>query len=71
MTAPAECPGVTAVMVVLLVTTVFEAVIPPNVTLAPATKFDPLMVTEVPPLTDPEFGTTPVTDGGGPGGGAE
>ena len=61
----------TAVKLVLLVTLIFEAAVPPKVTPAPATKFVPLMVTDVPPAADPVFGETPVTDGGGPGGGGE
>jgi hypothetical protein len=32
---------------------------------APETKFFPLMVTEVPPEVEPEFGLTPVTVGAG------
>jgi hypothetical protein len=42
---------------------------PPIVTSAPATKFVPVMVTEVPPLVEPELGEIPVTVGGPVGGG--
>jgi hypothetical protein len=53
-------------MVVLLTTTTFVAPAPPNVTVAPAAKFVPVIVTAVPPAVDPLFGLTLVTIGGGP-----
>jgi hypothetical protein len=53
-----------AVIVVLLATTTFVAAVPPNVTVAPAAKFVPVIVTAVPPATGPLFGDTLVTVGG-------
>ena len=50
--------GVVAVIVVLLTTTTFVAAVPPNVTVAPAAKFVPVIVTAVPPAVDPLFGVT-------------
>jgi hypothetical protein len=50
-------------MVVLFVTTTFVAAVPPNVTVAPETKFVPVIVTAVPPPVDPVFGTTLLTVG--------
>jgi hypothetical protein len=52
-------------MVVLFTTTTFVAPVPPNVAVAPFTKFVPLIVTAVPPATGPLFGFTPVTVGAG------
>ena len=49
VTAPALPAGVVAVMVVLFTTTTFVAAVPPNVTVAPAAKFVPVIVTAVPP----------------------
>src|SRR5580704_9360893 len=65
VTAPAACAAVVAVMVVLLTTTTFVAPVPPNVAVAPLTKFVPLIVTPVPPAAGPLFGLTPVTVGAG------
>ena len=64
VTAPALLAGVVAVMVVLLTTTTFAAAAEPNVTVAPEAKFVPVMVTAVPPPTEPPFGETPLTVGG-------
>jgi len=50
---------------VALTTVTPVAALPPKLTDAPATKFDPLIVTEVPPVVDPVFGETDVTVGGG------
>jgi hypothetical protein len=50
-------------MVVLFGTTTFVAAIPPNMTVAPAAKFVPVIVTEVPPAAGPLFGDTLVTVG--------
>ena len=50
----------------LFTTTTFVAAAPPNVTVAPAAKFVPVIVTAVPPAVDPLFGLTLVTIGGGP-----
>jgi len=64
VTAPAACPGVVAVIVVPFVTTTLLAAVPPNVTVAPETKFVPVIVTAVPPATGPLFGLTLLTVGG-------
>ena len=53
VTAPALPAGVVAVIEVLLTTTTLVAAVPPNVTVAPAAKFVPVMVTPVPPPTGP------------------
>jgi hypothetical protein len=63
VTAPAACVGVVAVMVVLFTTITFVAAVPPNVTVVPAAKFVPVIVTPVPPAVDPLFGLTFVTVG--------
>jgi len=63
VTAPALPAGVVAVMVVLFTTTTFVAEPLPNVTVAPAAKFVPVIVTEVPPDGDPVFGLTLLTVG--------
>ena len=62
--APALPAGVVAVIVVLLTTTTFVAAVLPKVTVAPAAKFVPVIVTAVPPTVDPLFGQTLVTVGG-------
>jgi hypothetical protein len=62
-TAPAPPAGVVAVIVVLFTTTTFVAAAPPNVTVAPAAKFVPEIVTAVPPAVDPLFGLTLLTEG--------
>jgi hypothetical protein len=64
VTAPALPAGVVAVIVVLFTTLTFVAEALPNVTVAPAAKFVPVIVTAVPPLVDPVFGATLVTVGG-------
>ena len=69
VTAPALPAGVVAVMLVLLTTTLVAAV-PPNVTVAPAAKFVPVIVTAVPPAVDPLLGATLLTVGTGPETGA-
>ena len=61
--APAAFAGVVAVMLVLLTTTTFVAAVPPNVTVAPATKLVPVIVTAVPPAVEPPFGDTLLTVG--------
>ena len=61
---PALPAGVVAVMVVLLTTVTLVAAVEPNVTVAPAAKFVPVMVTTVPPEVDPLFGLMLVTVGG-------
>src|SRR5271167_4743691 len=50
-------------MVVLLTTTTFVAAALPNVTVAPAAKFVPVIVTAVPPAVDPLLGVTLLTVG--------
>jgi len=62
-TAPAACAGVVAVIVVAFATVTFVAAVPPNVTVAPATKFVPTTVTAVPPVVAPLAGETLVTVG--------
>ncbi len=56
--------GDVAVIVEPFVTETFVADAEPNLTVSPATKFAPLIVTEVPPAVEPEDGLTPETDGG-------
>jgi hypothetical protein len=52
-----------AVMVVLFTTTTFVAALLPNVTVAPAAKFVPVIVTAVPPAVGPLLGDTLATVG--------
>src|SRR5215831_4173889 len=52
-------------MVVPLTTLTPAAALPPKLTVAPARKPVPLIVTPVPPIVEPEPGDTPVTVGGG------
>jgi hypothetical protein len=68
--APADPAGVVAVIVVVLTTDTPVAAALPKVTVAPAAKFVPVMVTAVPPAVDPLFGDTLVTVGTGPTDGA-
>jgi hypothetical protein len=63
VTAPALPAGVVAVMVVPFTNTTFVAAPVPNVTVAPVTKFVPVIVTAVPPEVDPVFGDTLLTVG--------
>src|SRR6185369_1744876 len=46
-----------------LTTLTFVAATPPNVTVEPAEKFEPEMLTWVPPVSGPTFGETEVTFG--------
>ena len=62
-TAPAACAGVVAVMDVLLPNVTPVAAAPPIVTVAPDTKFVPVMVTGVPPAVVPDDGEIDVTPG--------
>jgi hypothetical protein len=64
VTAPAPPAGVVAVIVVAFTTTTFVAADAPNVTVAPAAKFVPVIVTAVPPVARPLFGATLLTVGG-------
>jgi hypothetical protein len=50
-------------MVVPFTTVTPVAAALPNVTVAPAAKFVPVMVTDVPPAVDPLFGLTLLTVG--------
>ena len=63
VTAPALPAGVVAVMVVPFTTTTLLAAVGPNVTVAPAAKFVPVIVTAVPPAVDPLLGETLLTVG--------
>jgi len=64
VTAPALPAGVAAVMMVVFTTATLVAAVPPNVTVAPAAKFVPVIVTSVPPAVDPLFGDILLTVGG-------
>ena len=57
-TAPAACAGVVAVMLVALPTFTLVAGEPPRLTVAPAKKPVPVIVTEVPPASGPDPGET-------------
>ena len=63
VTAPALPAGVMAVICVPLTTTTLVAALLPNVTVAPAAKFVPVIVTDVPPAGNPVFGETLLTVG--------
>ncbi len=62
-TGPAAPEGVVAVMEVPFTTVTFVAAVLPNITVAGATKFVPVIVTDVPPASGPTFGVTPLTVG--------
>ena len=62
--APALPAGVVAVICVPLTTTTLVAAALPNVTVAPAAKFVPVMVTDVLPAVEPLLGETLLTVGG-------
>jgi len=51
---------------VLLTTVTPVAAVPPRLTVAPARKFVPVIVTEVPPFAVPVLGKIEVTVGAGP-----
>lgn len=68
-TAPAAWAGVVAVIDVLLTSVTPVAALPPRLTLAPARKPVPVIVTVVPPLMLPELGVTETTVGAGLDGG--
>jgi hypothetical protein len=63
VTAPAVPAGVVAVIEVLFTTTMLVAAAAPNVTVAPAAKLVPVIVTAVPPDVAPVFGDTLLTVG--------
>jgi hypothetical protein len=60
---PAMWAGETARICVELLIVADNASLPPKVTVAPARKFEPVIVTEVPPAVEPEPGEMPVTTG--------
>src|SRR5204863_9694461 len=62
-TVPSACAGVLAVIDVALATLTFVAAVPPKATVAPLTKFVPLIVTDVPPAIGPLLGATLVIVG--------
>ena len=64
-TVPAACAAVVAVIDVLLTTVTPVAAVPPRLTVAPARKPVPVMVTAVPPLAVPELGLIELTVGAG------
>ena len=64
-TAPAAWAGVVQVREVALPKDTPVAGVPPKVTVAPVTKFVPVIVTEVPPVVGPEVGLTEETVGAG------
>jgi hypothetical protein len=63
VTTPAAFAGVVAVICVPLTTTTLLAAAAPNVTVAPAAKLVPVIVTAVPPVVNPLFGDTVLTVG--------
>ncbi len=63
--APAVPVGVTAVMLVALITTTLVAALPPTFTLVAPVKLVPVMVIEVPPNVVPDVGLTLVMVGNG------
>ena len=63
VTAPTLPAGVVVVICVPLTTTTLVAAVVPNVTVAPVTKFVPVIVTGVPPAVGPLFGETTLTVG--------
>jgi hypothetical protein len=65
LTAPAVCAGVVAVIDVLPTTVAAVAAVPPRLTVAPARKPVPVMVTAVPPFVEPVFGVIEVIVGAG------
>lgn len=67
-TTPDACGGVTAETVVSFATVNDAAAAPPNRRLVTESKFVPLMVTAVPPLTSPRVGLILVRDGAAAGG---
>jgi hypothetical protein len=67
---PTSCEfpaGATAVIDVAEATVTADAALFPNETVSPAAKFDPEIVTAVPPPAAPEAGETPLTAGACPG----
>ncbi len=64
-TAPEAWAAVVTSIWVALTKVTPVAAVPPKVTVAPLTKFAPVMVTAVPPVSGPLLGVTEVTVGGG------
>ena len=62
---PAACAPVVAVTVVELTCVTFVAATPPIVTVTVGAKFEPLIVTAVPPRVEPDDGAIDDTIGGG------
>src|SRR5882672_4302780 len=60
---PSAPGGVTALMLVALLTTMFGTLAPPIVTMLPDMKLVPVISTIVPPAVDPLGGVIPVTVG--------
>ena len=63
LAGPAVPAGVTAVIDVGFTTTTLVAGFPPTVTVAPLANWVPVMVIELPPAVEPEFGETLVIVG--------
>lgn len=61
LTDPEACGGVVAVSWFPLTKETADAGVPPKETVAPRSKFDPVIVTAVPPAVAPEFGVTLLT----------
>jgi hypothetical protein len=68
LTLPAAPGGVVAVIWLALTTLTEAAAVEPKLTLAPETKFEPVMVTAVPPWAGPLAGETALSAGGFPAG---
>ena len=64
-TVPLACGAVDAPIEALFTTTTLVARVPPKLSVAPVENPVPVTVTEVPPLTDPEFGDMVATVGAG------
>jgi hypothetical protein len=64
-TAPAAWAGVVTSIWVELTKIMSVTAVPPKVTVAPRTKFVPVIVTTVPPVSGPLVGATEVTVGAG------
>jgi hypothetical protein len=67
LAVPAVPAGVVHEISVALATNTFVHAAPPTVTVAPPAKPVPVIVTAVPPATEPDDGLTAVTVGGLPG----
>jgi hypothetical protein len=65
LTDPEACGGVVARSWFALTKEMLDAALPPKETVAPLAKFDPVIVTTVPPAVPPEFGVTLLTASNG------